>query len=120
MDSGQPHFHFGTLGQLQHGEAYADAYLNHRGVVAPEPSAAAELDGAEPMRLVLLLGGRGAEGEGAFSAALSESMPELATVCSDVPFWFSLGGGLHCSTRWAALGPSEKSIFINFLGACRR
>ena len=112
MGKGQPHYHFGTLGQLQHGEAYADAYL--RTIDRSAPRATAEYrDGppvprSRPRRGVVLIGGRNIEGEGAWidDLAAKRAHAELAKPRPDMMYWYSLGGGAHRSKGWVPLGPT--------------
>ena len=75
MKSGQPHYHFGTQGQLQQGEAYAAAYLQATG--AEQERTLGRFDSGLPVtagetaRVYLLLGGRSVEGEDAWVSELS-------------------------------------------------
>jgi hypothetical protein len=101
------HYHYGTLGQLQHGENYAAAYLRTLGQ-AQAPKRSLERwpykKGSE-VNLFILAGHRNMEGERAFvqdarrlgQAALVKDNPSIA-------FNYSLGGGYRKSTGWEPLG----------------
>ena len=101
------HYHYGTLGQLQHGENYAAAYLRTLGQ-AQTPKRSLECwpykKGSE-VNLFILAGHRNMEGERAFvqdarrlgQAALLNDNPGIA-------FKYSLGGGYRKSAGWEPLG----------------
>lgn len=116
MASGQPHYHFGTQGQLQLGEACADASLREIG--SAEPVAGRPLPGGIPVapggrvRLFVLSGQRTMEGEDAHveEIAAEERFAPLARDRADVIFRYSLGGGVRVSRDWEPLGP------VGFLG----
>jgi hypothetical protein len=116
MGSGQPHYHFGTQGQLQMGEAFAAAYLNSIGkpLVAPQNSFKKGLPLAKKarVRLFVLAGQRNMEGEDAFVSDIAQTagFEPLAKPQSDVLFRYSLGGGVKVSQAWEPLGP------VDFLG----
>ena len=106
MGSGQPHYHFGTQGQLQHGEAYAEAYLATLGGSESEnqPGLGTRLpikDG-ETVRMIILAGQRNLEGEDAF---VSELKAKLRSPLEDVLFRAALGGEAYRSTDWEPLRP---------------
>lgn len=109
MDSGQPHYHFGTQGQLQLGEAFARAYLKDIGKL-PAPRARKlpkrlALRKNARVRLFVLAGQRNMEGEDAFACELPAA---LARDRSDVLFRYSLGGGVQVSRGWEPLGPTSE------------
>lgn len=120
MGSGQPHYHFGTQGQLQMGEAFADAYL--RDIGTPLPSAAGDSKTGLPLqsgpsqsghvRLFVLAGQRNMEGEDSFVSEIAgqPNYEALAVEQPDVSFRYSLGGGVKASPDWQPLGP------VDFLG----
>ena len=91
------HYHFGTLGQLQHGEAYAKASL-------PRPVARIEkitMPKAKKVKLVILGGQRNMEGEGAWLAYIKDtplSEPQAAL------FQYNLGK-VTTSAGWQYLSP---------------
>lgn len=113
MGSGQPHYHFGTQGQLQMGEAFAAAYLRDIG----KPLAATDrrfkngLPIAKParVRLFVLAGQRNMEGEDSFVSEIAQqpSYESLAKDQRDVLFRYSLGGGVKSSSAWEPLGPVD-------------
>ncbi|MBK7642117.1 MAG: hypothetical protein IPJ19_03565 [Planctomycetes bacterium] len=104
------HYHYGTLGQLEHGVNYADAYLRDLGkrkqpvrALVPWPYAK-----GSPVKLFILAGHRNMERERAFvqelkaqkgGAALRKDNPRIA-------FEYSLGGGFKLSDGWEPLGPA--------------
>ena len=117
MDSGQPHYHFGTQGQLQLGEAFADAYLKAAGKSVatrrrpphPEPVTPAPRKGGR-VRLFVLAGQRTMEGEDAFVAQipLISGFRELTKPQRQILFRYSLGGGVQTSRQWEPLGPVDE------------
>ena len=106
MNSGQPHYHFGTQGQLQLGEAFGAAYLKEIGKLpkSKERTFAKGLPIAKKgrIRLFVLAGQRNMEGEDAF---VSELPAALAQPQNDVLFRYSLGGGVQNSKNGEPLGP---------------
>ena len=99
------HYHYGTLGQLEHGENYADAYLRTIGVktAAPRPLTSWPYSKGETVKLFILAGHRNMEGERAFVQELEEGLradnPKIA-------FKYNLGGGYKVSDGWEPLGPA--------------
>ena len=76
VEIGQPvglHYHYGTLGQLEHGINYADAYLRTIGnrQVASRPLTAWPSAQDSTVKLFVLAGHRNMEGERAFLQDLS-------------------------------------------------
>ena len=113
MGSGQPHYHFGTQGQLQMGQAFAAAYLDVTGkpLVTKARSFKNNLPLAKKthVRLFVLAGQRNMEGEDAFVSQIPQT-PEfepLAKTQDDVLFRYSLGGGVKVSPTWDPLGPVD-------------
>ena len=113
MGSGQPHYHFGTQGQLQMGEAFAAAYLRDIGkpLAAPDRRFKQGLPIAKParVRLFVLAGQRNMEGEDSFVSEIAQH-PSYARLVKDqrnVLFRYSLGGGVTSSSEWEPLGPVE-------------
>ena len=107
MGSGQPHYHFGTQGQLQMGDAFADAYLGKTGktrVLTRRPSPKFPPKGTR-VHLVLLAGQRNMEGEDAFVQDLNESptSAKLTAPQQNVLFRYSIGGGNQASSDWEPL-----------------
>ena len=103
------HYHYGTLGQLEHGANYAAAYLSNRGVEsAPRPSMKRwPYSRTKEVDLWILAGHRNMEGERAFVQDLASieggnalSRPQR------IPYRYSTGGGVHASTGWEPLAPA--------------
>lgn len=102
------HYHYGTLGQLEHGECYADAYLRNVGSM---PKAPRELKkwpyrkGAQ-VDLYVMAGHRNMEGERAFVQQLPDVKggKALAKDLHDVAFRYDVGGGAKVSDGWEPLG----------------
>ncbi len=102
------HYHYGTLGQLEHGINYADAYLR---TIGKKP------DSARPLRvwpykkgslvkLFVLAGHRNMEGERAFIQDL-KLLPGHELLAKDngkIAFRYSLGNGFKTSKGWEPLG----------------
>ncbi|HEX5050139.1 MAG TPA: sialate O-acetylesterase [Planctomycetota bacterium] len=103
------HYHYGTLGQLEHGVEYADAYLE---TIGKAPSRARPLTSwpyakGSAVRLFVLAGHRNMEGERAFV----QDLPALglASLARDNPwiaFEYDLGAGRNVSHGWEPLGPA--------------
>jgi hypothetical protein len=104
------HYHYGTLGQLQHGVNYADAYLRTIGI---PPSPGRPLPSwpyakGSPVKLFILAGHRNMEGERAFTQEL-RAMTGQETLARDnqkIAFKYSVGGGFKMSHGWEPLGPA--------------
>ena len=104
------HYHYGTLGQLQHGVNHADAYLR---TIGKNPETARPLKTwpyakGSPVKLFVLAGHRNMEGERAFTREL-EATPEHRSLAADnakIAFKYSLGGGYKTSQGWEPLGPA--------------
>lgn len=113
MGSGQPHYHFGTQGQLQMGEAFAAAYLREIGMLptTTDRRFKNELPIAKSARvkLFVLAGQRNMEGEDSFASEIAQQpgYESLAKEQRDVLFRYSLGGGVKSSTGWEPLGPVD-------------
>ena len=117
MGSGQPHYHYGTQGQLQMGEAFAAAYLQEIG--NPVSTVDRRFTGELPVpskgrvRLFALVGQRNMEGEDSHVSEI-QKFPEFVALTKDqdkVLFRYSLGGGVRTSPDWERLGP------VDFLGS---
>jgi hypothetical protein len=105
------HYHYGTLGQLQHGLNYADAYLRtiDRLPIAQAKKPAWPAKNGKTVRLFVLAGHRNMEGERAFVQELAE-LEEHNNLLKDNPkiaFRYSLGGGYKQSDGWQALAPVD-------------
>lgn len=110
IGGGGLHYHYGTLGQLEHGINYADAYLRNIGRWKSEvrrlenwPYAA-----GSTVKLFILAGHRNMEGERGFVQELTslENGPELLKANQTIAYKYSLGGGYKVSDGWEPLGPA--------------
>ncbi len=104
------HYHYGTLGQLEHGVNYADAYLKTigRGQQTARPLEAWPYPSASKVKLFVLAGHRNMEGERAFVQNL-ETLKEgssLVEIDPEIAYRYSLGGGYKVSDGWEPLGPA--------------
>ncbi len=102
------HYHYGTLGQLEHGVNYAEAYLKSIGKL---PETKRQLDQwpykkGVKVNLFILAGHRNMEGERAFVQDLQELHASLVNDESNIAFKYSLGGGVKISNGWEPLGPA--------------
>jgi hypothetical protein len=112
MGSGQPHYHFGTQGQLQMGEAFAAAYLKEIGQW-PAPVDRSFQNGLPiekkgRVRLFVLAGQRNMEGEDSYFSEIPAA-PGFESLINDqdrVLYRYSLGGGAQVSSGWEPLGPT--------------
>jgi hypothetical protein len=104
------HYHYGTLGQLEHGVNYANAYLE---TIGQRPSQTRPLKtwpykaGAK-VKLFVLAGHRNMEGERAFVQEL-KALRGKSFLLRDNPriaFRYSIGGGYKTSDGWEPLGPA--------------
>jgi len=110
------HYHYGTLGQLEHGLCHAQAWLASVGRPAPKRAALARwpYPAGSEVELWILAGHRNMEGERAFVQELVE-LPggeRLARPDERVAFRYDLGGGVHVSDGWEPLGPA--GLFDHF------
>lgn len=104
------HYHYGTLGQLEHGVNYADAYLR---TIGKKPATDRTLKvwpyaKGSAVKLFILAGHRNMEGERAFTQELKalNGHEALATDNGKIAFKYSLGGGYKVSNGWEPLGPA--------------
>jgi hypothetical protein len=111
MGNGQPHYHFGTQGQLQMGEAFAAAYLDAIGKPLAVPERGFKeglpLVKKSPVRLFVLAGQRTMEGEDSFVTEIPQQpgFESLVNAQDKVIYRYSLGGGVRVSCAWEPLGP---------------
>ena len=100
------HYHYGTLGQLEHGYNYAEAYLKMIGVVEPVQRSLKKwpLDKGSTVKLFVMAGHRNMEGERAFVQQLRQLKPLLVEDNHGVPFKYSVGGDFRQSQGWEPLG----------------
>ena len=103
------HYHYGTLGQLEHGANYAAAYLANEGV-EPSPRAGMKrwpYSRTREVDLWILAGHRNMEGERAFIQELEQVDGGKAIARpQQVPYRYSTGGGVHASADWEPLAPA--------------
>lgn len=115
MSKGQPHYHFGTQGQLQLGEAFAEAWLGtvRKPVIRNQADFHTVLRGPKnkPFRLFVLAGQRNMEGEDAFVSQIPnvKGFESLDRGNDQIAFEYSLGG-VRRSYNWERLRP------VDFLG----
>jgi Carbohydrate esterase, sialic acid-specific acetylesterase len=104
------HYHYGTLGQLEHGVNYADAYLRTIGKnpTVARPLKAWPYKSGSTVKLFILAGHRNMEGERAFTRELKslEGQEALANDNEKIAYKYSIGGGYKTSTGWEPLGPA--------------
>ncbi|MCA8999646.1 MAG: hypothetical protein KDA80_21805, partial [Planctomycetaceae bacterium] len=104
------HYHYGTLGQLEHGVNYADAYLRNIGKLKSTPRPLNTWPYAEgsTIKLFILAGHRNMEGERAFVEELAklDGGPDLLRDNQSIAYRYSIGGGYKVSDGWEPLGPA--------------
>lgn len=104
------HYHYGTLGQLEHGVNYADAYLRTIGKdqKVARPLKTWPYAPSSAVKLFVLAGHRNMEGERAFVGNLKDLKGKegLRRDNANVAFRYSLGGGFKVSDGWEPLGPA--------------
>ena len=102
------HYHYGTLGQLEHGVNYADAYLRNIGK-SPEKSKPLEpwpYAKGSKVKLFIMAGHRNMEGERAFVQELEKLKPELLKEEPRIAYKYYIGGGYKVSDGWEPLRPA--------------
>ncbi len=104
------HYHYGTLGQLEHGENYAQAYLHSLGNKKDAPVSFNQWPYPQKtkVKLFVLAGHRNMEGERAFVQELSQikTKKSLLQPNSKIAFKYSIGGGYKNSRGWGPLRPA--------------
>jgi hypothetical protein len=103
------HYHYGTLGQLEQGVNYAEAYLRTIGKKPAErPLKTWPYEKGSAVKLFVLAGHRNMEGERAFTQELKTLAGKEALANDDgsIAFKYSLGGGFKTSNGWEPLGPA--------------
>ncbi len=102
------HYHYGTLGQLEHGVSYANAYLRTLGrQQEPAPRLAIwPYEEATKVRLYVLAGHRNMEGERAFAQDLTLRNPDLLKADPSIAYKYNMGGGQRVSQGWEPLRPA--------------
>jgi len=104
------HYHYGTLGQLEHGVNYADAYLKTIGINTniARPLKVWPYEKGSAVKLFVLAGHRNMEGERAFTQELQAlgGQESLANDNAKIAYRYSIGGGYKISDGWEPLGPA--------------
>jgi len=104
------HYHYGTLGQLEHGVNYADAYLRNIGQLksAVRPLKSWPYAKGSTVKLFVLAGHRNMEGETAFVQQLAslDGGRKLLKDVQTIAYKYSIGGGYKVSDGWEPLGPA--------------
>ena len=102
------HYHYGTLGQLEHGINYADAYLRTLGQKSEErPKLAAwPYRKNSTVQLYVLAGHRNMEGERAFTQELESGHGQLLNPNQTVAYKYNMAGGQRVSQGWEPLSPA--------------
>jgi hypothetical protein len=102
------HYHYGTLGQLQHGENYADAYLRTIDKLKVPVRKLKKWPYAkgEKVKLFVLAGHRNMEGERGFVQDLKKikGRGDLLKDNHSIAYKYSLGGGYKKSDGWEPFG----------------
>lgn len=100
------HYHYGTLGQLEHGVNHAHAYLRNIGKLPKIERPLKKWPYAEgsKVQLFVMAGHRNMEGERAFVQELKPRA--LLKDQTDIALRYSLGGGYKVSDGWEPLGPA--------------
>lgn len=103
------HYHYGTLGQLEHGVNYANAYLRSIGKLQQptRPLQAWPYVPGSKVVLFVLAGHRNMEGERAFVQDL-KPLRQGALLKDDarIAYKYNLGGAYKVSAGWEPLGPA--------------
>ncbi len=104
------HYHYGTLGQLEHGVNYADAYLKTIGknTTIARPLKVWPYEKGSSVKLFVLAGHRNMEGERAFTQELKSlgGYESLVNENQKIAYKYSIGGGYKVSDGWEPLGPA--------------
>jgi len=104
------HYHYGTLGQLEHGVNYAEAYLRTigRGKKTSRTLKAWPYKKDSKVKLFVLAGHRNMEGERAFVQELKllKGKKSLLNDNVKIAYKYSIGGGCRKSDSWEPLGPA--------------
>jgi hypothetical protein len=103
------HYHYGTLGQLEHGINYANAYLRTIGLLesTSRPLQTWPYRKHSRVKLFILAGHRNMEGERAFVQEL-KTLPGKAALLNanrNISYKYSIGGCYKTSDGWEPLRP---------------
>ena len=104
------HYHYGTLGQLEHGINYADAYLRTIGKPSKQnqPLKVWPYKAGTKVKLFILVGHRNMEGERAFTQDL-KALTKFSTLArgnNKIAYKYSIGAGYRTANGWEPLGPA--------------
>ena len=103
------HYHYGTLGQLEHGASHARSYLRS---IGKEPKQVRPLGrwpyaAGSAIKLFVFAGHRNLEGERAFVQDLGKlRRSDLGKDHAGIAFRYRLGGGYRVADDWEPLGPA--------------
>ena len=102
------HYHYGTLGQLEHGVNYAEAYLR---AIGKQNESSRRLDtwpyaANSKIKLYVMAGHRNMEGERAFTQDLATRNTELLKSDPTVAYKYDMAGGQRVSQGWEPLWPA--------------
>lgn len=104
------HYHYGTLGQLEHGENYASAYLDSLDIETTKPRKLKKWPYTKnsKVKLIVFAGHRNMEGERAFvqDLAADRKLKSLRNDNPKIAYKFSIGGDYKTSDGWEPLGPA--------------
>ena len=104
------HYHYGTLGQLEHGVNYAEAYLRTIGRQknTSRPLKVWPYKKGSKVKLFILAGHRNMEGERAFIQELRtlKGKESLLNDNMKIAYKYSIGAGYKTSASWEPLGPA--------------
>lgn len=103
------HYHYGTLGQLQHGLSYAKSYLTNVGLAPNQERLISRWpynQGAK-VKMFVLAGHRNMEGERAFVQVLNEKPAhrKLLQENPSIAYRYHIGGGYRKSKHWEVFRP---------------
>lgn len=110
VEIGEPvglHYHYGTLGQLQHGVNYATSYLRTIGKLEEKSRTMKTwpYEKNSTVKLFVFAGHRNMEGERAFVQQVPPSRRDIIEDNPAIAFKYSLGGAYRVSNGWEPLGP---------------
>jgi len=108
------HYHYGTLGQLEHGVNYAHAYLESIEKLSERQRELKEwpYKDKEKIKLFVLAGHRNMEGERAFTDQIRESDPDLLKDNHSIAYRYDIAAGCKKANGWEPLGPV--GLYQNF------
>ena len=103
------HYHYGTLGQLEHGHNYATQYLSSIGKLETKDRSYKKwpFKKGSAVKLFVLVGHRNMEGEISFTTDLKKT--KYSSLRKDnlkIPYSYSTGGGFNSSAGFEPMGPT--------------